>query len=244
MPHGAPDWSNVVKYYQVHRLDDMAELAARLGAIHRWDRRGDVLFYDDFSNGLEHWLTSSPSASDFPKIVTERSEYGGYSVKFQPTDGPARYQNMWKVHAYPQPTPLGFEFSFTTHLYLLYIESYVMLFYPTGKYEFIVRYNRKDLKMEYRDENEVWQTIWSNYELRDDTYLFHHMKLVIDSDKKEYVRLIVDHETADLSDIPGLLTAEVGRESIYWIIRVYAQSGQTATIYVDNCIITMNEPVG
>jgi len=244
MPHGAPDWSDIVKQQQVHRLDDMAELAARLGAIHRWDRRGDVLFFDDFSNGLNHWWTVSEPPSEFPKIITETSEYGGYSVKFQPTDGDSKWQEMWKLLAYPQPTILGFEFSFTTHFYLLYLVTRLNIVYPTVEYGFAFRYNHKDLKMEYCDQNLVWQTIWSDYELRYDKRLFHHMKFVIDSDRNEYIRLIVDHQTADLAGIPGYLVGETGGNYLFWTITVYAQTGQTATIYVDNCIITMNEPVG
>jgi len=244
MPHGAPDWSNIVKQQQIHRLDDMAELAARLGAIHRWDRRGDVLFFDDFSNGLNHWHIDSTPPSEFPKVTIESSEYGGYSIKFQPTDGTENWQGIRQMIAYPYPTSLGFELSFTVHEYLLYLETLIYLYYPTGRYEFYIRYNNKDLKMEYRDSAFEWQTIWSDYKLRAGTHLFHHLKVVIDSKENEYVRLIVDQKTADLAGISGFLSGVVGAPFILWLIRAYAQSGRTATIYVDNCIITMNEPVG
>jgi len=242
MPRGYPDWGRIKKEVGITALGDLGELAVRLGALPRWDRAGDVLFFDDFSQGLDHWLTVSIPVSEYPKITLESSEYGGYSVKFMPSDGGSNWQEIQQVLAYPLATRLGFEFSFTTQVYLLYLETFVFLFYPTGKYEFGIRYNRLDKEMLYRDKDGVWQTIWSNYELRDDPLLFHHLKLVVDSEKNEYVRLFVDQNHADLKGIPGLLAAEVGSESIYILIRAYAQSGKTATIYVDSCVVTMNEP--
>jgi len=55
MPHGAPDDSNVLKIGEDYRLDDLSELAARLGSIVNYRRTGDVYFMEDFSYGLERW---------------------------------------------------------------------------------------------------------------------------------------------------------------------------------------------
>jgi len=54
MPFGAPDFSNVQKISTLHRLDDMAELAVRLGSPYIWDRQGDVIYIDHhiYASGL------------------------------------------------------------------------------------------------------------------------------------------------------------------------------------------------
>jgi len=244
MPHGAPDWSNVVKYYQVHRLDDMAELAARLGAIHRWDRRGDVLFFDDFSNGLNHWIIVSLIPTTEPVITTETAEYGGLSVKFTPSDGADNYHAIWKPIAYPHPSPLGFEFSVALGANILYIDSIVRLHLPTGNYEFIIRYNHQYHEVLYLDETGTWKEIWTDFYFALGYELFHHFKYVIDTEECEYVRLIMDSKQTSLKGIKGYPLVEKEPEYLEWGIKISAQVGETITAYVDNCIITMNEPGG
>ena len=55
MAHGAPDWFGTTPQGMVHRVADLAELAARLGSPDVFDRRGNVLFMDSFENGQNNW---------------------------------------------------------------------------------------------------------------------------------------------------------------------------------------------
>lgn len=57
MPRGMPDWGEYSPQEVVSKLLDNAELAARLGSPVLFDRRGTVIFMDDFNCGVNHWDT-------------------------------------------------------------------------------------------------------------------------------------------------------------------------------------------
>lgn len=53
MAHGLPDWSESAPINTMASMTDMAELAARLGSIDIYDRRGNVILVDDFTGGIQ-----------------------------------------------------------------------------------------------------------------------------------------------------------------------------------------------
>ena len=100
MAHGHPDYGGAAPLATVYTLQDLAELAARLGSIDVFDRRGNVLLLDDFESGIKKWLfggTGSYSAG----WICDRAEHGGFCLSIQ-TEGAAtslvsayRYLEDW-----------------------------------------------------------------------------------------------------------------------------------------------------
>jgi len=48
MPRGHPDYGQAGPTSLIATVPDLGELAARLGSNNTWDRRGFILWYDDF----------------------------------------------------------------------------------------------------------------------------------------------------------------------------------------------------
>ncbi|GAJ17988.1 unnamed protein product, partial [marine sediment metagenome] len=50
--HGRPDWSPNEPKETTYAIPDQGEASIRLGGISPFDRLGDVVWFDNFSNGL------------------------------------------------------------------------------------------------------------------------------------------------------------------------------------------------
>ena len=55
MGHGYPDYGTQGPVSTVHSIQDLGELAVRLGSIVTFDRRGNVLWLDGFDSGIGAW---------------------------------------------------------------------------------------------------------------------------------------------------------------------------------------------
>ncbi len=55
MAHGQPDFGMYSLASTIHKIADMGELGVRLGSIDTFDRRGDIVFLDDFEGGIQKW---------------------------------------------------------------------------------------------------------------------------------------------------------------------------------------------
>ncbi len=76
MARGLPDAGNVVKGHDLYALQDMAELAVRLGSPMSYDRYGSVLLLEDFERGLNAWSKTILGVGGSISLTSDRV-YGG-----------------------------------------------------------------------------------------------------------------------------------------------------------------------
>jgi len=242
MPHGAPDWSNVVKQQQIHRLDDMAELAARLHSIHIWDRRGDVIFLESFENGLARWETRISGAGASIEITTERCDSYGFSLKMIAGSDEDRMAASYHAHPIPDISSFGWEYCFTHHKWLEYMVLEGIQYLLGEAYIYGLRWNPGRKTLQYYDQHMIWRDILTDLELSSDDRLFHHMKLVVNFEEALYERAILDNHTVSLIDkFPTHVTGPWQPAAALWI-RLYSEPGYNAQSYIDSIIYTVNEP--
>ncbi|MDP2107143.1 MAG: hypothetical protein Q8J76_14195, partial [Desulfobulbaceae bacterium] len=74
------------------------------------------------------------------------------------------------------------------------------------------------------------------------TYLFHVAKLDVDLDTLEYVSLIIDGAGYSLAGISGRSAASASQPYFVFAVNVYGPGGTNPVLYVDDMIITQNEP--
>ena len=242
MPHGHPDYGTGAPVSTVYSIQDMAELAARLGSIVTFDRRGNVLLMEDFEGSLAKAAYWQYSAGGDVSVSNLYALHGQFSCKFlAPAGGFASLYYMLPV---PILSPMGVEFCFNR--------------VDDGNLEYI------DLQFNLDDNTNWWYAqlrwlaatgVWRRYTAEefpidlsptvDYVYVnaaFHHVKLVIDYVTKKFVRLIADNLVYDLSAYSlnsGLTDAA---PHIELILNVNAVAGGAAENYIDDIIITQNEP--
>ena len=112
MPHGQRDWSNIGAEELVFAMDDMAELAARLGSPITFNREGNVLFVSTFEHGVAGFGTT-PGGDD-AEIVTSAlwSRTSGYCCKLVAGKTTPYYALIYKTFPYPTLGSYGLELSF------------------------------------------------------------------------------------------------------------------------------------
>ena len=242
MAHGQPDYGMYSAAQTIYGLADMGELAVRLGSPVVHDRRGDVLWFDTFENGIGSW---SPQPSGYQGSVTWDGDYsrkGGFSMKLATSGAAEDVIEAWHLEHFPVLSPFGFEASFQTHVsmstidFAMTVETIPDYFYP------VIRYDYANHKLQYKDSEGEYQDIATDLSLKDSVYVFHVMKLVFDPTTGKYVRLIVNATEYDLSGIAAQ-NLGTGDEYIYQVgISLTARLAVVVISRIDYAILTQNEP--
>jgi len=78
---GAPDDSNVLSTSTFYRLDDMAELAVRLGSPVQYLRSGNIVFCTTFEDGFNRLSYHAPVLGGSVSLVNSLVLTGGAAVE-------------------------------------------------------------------------------------------------------------------------------------------------------------------
>ncbi len=240
MPHGYPDWGGATPVATVYNLQDLAELAARLGSIDTFDRRGNVIAFDDFESGIEQWRRSGAGAYSID-WDSKYAKTGGFSCRITTDSG--WQATISKYIGFPVLSKIGVEFSFSytqnwQYLYLeVLLQDGVSAFY-TG-----IRYNAATKMWQYRATDGSYQDIpGSSFTLSPMVEEFDTVKLVIDFSTGKYSRLLINSQVFDLSALSFYQYAAVLTPVMNVSITVKALPGELAIGNIDDVIVTQNEP--
>lgn len=242
MPHGHPDYGAGAPATTIYTIQDMAELAARLGSIITFDRRGNVIWFDDFENEPRGRYAFGGAAGYSLDWCSERSRNGGFCAKI--TSGPGSPFSGWGTKKLPYPVlgKLGLEASFdldtnASEFFILFDLYDGTIIHRAG-----LRFTPSSGEVAYEDSNAAWVALATSLFYPFSGLLFNTVKLVADFENDLYVRVIVNNQTYDLS-AQGLFTeANGGTAYLHITYMVYGSSGKSAVCYLDDAIVTQNEP--
>lgn len=242
MAHGTPDWAEGAPKKTVYGAIDLAELAARLGSVVTFDRRGDVVWFDDFEQGIGKWIPSHVVAAGEFLIENGVGRNGMFCIKVRAAANATAFTYAQHDGVYHVEGPLGLEFSMATD-----DGSYIMevLWNLRGRSAGLragLRYQLAAGKLWYYNSAGGWTLLDDDLWLYPGTRLFHPMKLVVDSLTRKYKRLIIEQHTYDLENIAAFPRAASTQT---WMEIMLGDVGQAALhqyIWYDDVILTQNEP--
>jgi len=242
----------------VHTLTDIAELAARLKSANTFDRRGNVILLDDFEDTLK-WRTSFPGgAGGVIALSSEAARSGAFSCKMTCPD--IGYALIERYLGYPVLSNMGFEISFTIPAWPDDASLLVFGLVLDDGTDWMVAEVLWDMSdPDHRNHTlsigvpapiiyEEFDKDFYNYYASPylDSPCFHTAKLVVDFVNRRYLRFILDHVTYDLSRYNisiitgGAVSVGVHMSPSFRIENNVA--GTNPFCYVDDAIITQNEP--
>ena len=241
MARGAPDDSNVVKQGAVYRLDDMAELAARLGSIYTYHRFGDVFLQEDFEKGVAKWVITKCGTGSYGSISGDRSLSGNQSFLAHMGAGHNSYVDIMKSLA---PVPLGsVGFCFAFSLGSQFGKMLVCFTVYTGTRTL---WGETDY---YHDPGKI--SIWIDGPTEEDFILtgplantgkmFHILKIGLDTARQKYNYIYLDNQTYTPVDKSLVSWADSTAPRIDINIRCFGVDGDTADCYLDDIVLTQNE---
>lgn len=238
----APDWYKYQPGSERHIIGDLAEQAARLWSPDTYDRRGEVLFMDQFDYGLSNWSQTGENAGDVASIVAGIPYMGGYCAKLLTAgDDP----NLIELHKYISPPVVnkwGFEvaMSFPTDWLTFSIElrrihegvltvGYVGILKSTGVLRIL-------------DENTGFETIADVSKHIAAANIYHKLKIVGDFSTGLYERVIFNQVEYDLTSY----TMDLVSTDDYIYNDLFISFGgvtlETDYCYIGSIIVTANEP--
>jgi hypothetical protein len=242
MVHTLPDYTTKYKLATIFANIDEAELSVRLGSNCIFDRRGNVVFSDSFEQSAIFWTQTISGAGTSIAQDTTTARTGGKSVKF--TLG-AVIGAETLISKYLQSLlekRIGIEAHFSTESTAGTIE--IRLDYTTGTRVYMsgIKYSVADEKIYYYASSGDFLTLATGIKIQHYKYTFIPIKYVIDLVTGKYVRLLFNNDVYDLSTYSLSSGAYVSAEySNPWIL-CHNPSASQKIFYLDDVIITQNEP--
>ena len=243
MAHGHKDYGPGAPTSTVYAVLDMAELAARLGSPHVYDRRGNILFMTNFDGSLSKVMTSAGYGGSVT-ISNEKAHYSHFSAKLVTPATTGQQASIYKLLAYPVLSKMGVEFSWLTTADPQYLNLLFKLLDGARYWDAKIRLNAAADKWEYQDEAGAWAEAGAEaVQGYSSAYgKFNHIKLIVDWVNKEYVELLVNDESFDLSGKGIWNDASVTSPRLYIDIEITTPSNAARTCYLGHFIVTINEP--
>lgn len=223
-----------------------AELAARLWSINTYDRRGNIVFMDNFDEPVIKWNPIEYGGDSSVALSTLYSRVAGNSVKLFVDTGLDFYAAIYKYIPLPIETKLGMEASFTIPTDIDRVGITFGLYTGNELHESGFFYSRTEDKLYLYNVaiGTPIDIVASDVNPFASNFLFHNMKLVIDYNTKKYLRVMFDNKEYDVSDVAYKVTSPH-----HWgtslVIGLWAINNNVGTpvVYVDDAICTQNEPL-
>lgn len=242
MAHGQPDFGMYGQKTTVFALSDMAELAARLGSIVTFDRRGDVVWLDDFLYDMNNW-TLVNSSSETATWVTTESLYSGHSVKLLANTDPTTLVGIIRKNPLPVDTRIGIEFAFLPNANVQRVRLLITLYDGATSYSVDVYITLNAQTITYYDDGGNYVVLASGVKLIQDGTCWHFFKLVLDLETKAHVRLLVDNVEYSMAGLGIKSAASASTPTLEVTVEQVANNAAAGpACYVTNIICTQNEP--
>jgi len=242
MAHGVKPYGRTQAQETIFGMQDMGELAARLKSIDTHDRRGDIVWLDDFESGVDNFHHFITFVADTVTWDTTTARSGAFCAKLHASNNPGSDAAMFRYLAYPALGRMGLEFSFATPHNTQNIVGTMYFDNGVRYYEGSLLYRVGTEDLSVRDAGGVWQLIDGNREIQRDLHAWNTVKLVVDFAALQYVRLIFNEHEYDIAPYaPRDVGASVVPRLQVEIWNSYIVAGAADT-YVDDVIVTQNEP--
>jgi hypothetical protein len=242
MPHGQRDWSNIGADETVHSFNDMAELAVRLGSPVTFNREGNVLFMETWDHGITPWVNTVSGAGAEVIASNGWSKIGPYSCKLVCGSDTGKLAQVNRYWPYPVLGKYGVEVSvgFNVHLSVFKVKLY--LYDGTDLYQYEVWYDQDNSLVKIRTSSGYQNVITDLALAVQGQNTFHIVKLVVDLSIGYYSRVIINETETNLEAYDVASSASATSPQLMAWFEAIGTAGQTGYAYVDDIIITQNEP--
>lgn len=221
-----------------------AELAARLGSIVTFDRRGDVIWMDNFEAVFLNWEHAAVgTGAEIVLSAASRALNGSQSCKMTTADASGSLAAIFKKLRYPVKGKLGFELSFTHSSDISDHVAEIWLYDGSYIHKAGIVYNTGFNALYYHNSAGVATKIADITGMESDDWLFNKLKFVVDFYAEKYMRVIFNETEYSLADIAYQKVVDTTTmPHLYSQFYIRSDVDDNVTVYVDDVIITQNEP--
>lgn len=223
-------------------LADLGELAARLGSIVTYDRRGEVIWLDDISKGVAPYYQTLNGTGSEVYTHNENSLFSGFTMRLVAGSDGGKLANISKDFSPMVLSKIGIEVgvSFPTDFdrFSVIITRYDGSHYHTA----LIQLDEVNDDIEIWKDDGTWEVIQSSISFTTSTTIYKRIKLVADMENLVYTRLLFDDLIFDLSSYG--IRASVSAANPFHRINLSLVGRAANNDYCDvgYVIITDNEP--
>jgi len=242
MAHGHEDWGAFAQVSTIYTVQDMGELAARMGSLALFDRRGNLCLSDDFESTTLKWGSDTLGANSARARSTTSAFMGDASMAL--TAGPDidDYAKIYNSVGWIKAGKLGLEFVYNLPDNNVMLELHLRIHTGSTQLNAKVRYDSYNYLLQYFDQSSTWQTFATAVHVEPETYRYYAIKFVADMVNKVYTRCIFNGIEYDLSAYSIQETAGATAPLLEVFISHHRLLDTTETVYIDNVLLTQNEP--
>ncbi len=242
MAHGFPDYGAAQAKAELYTGVDLAEVAARLGALSRYDRLGDVIFYEDFGGDLGALEVEDSGAGETAVVTADRKVIGSFSCRLTSAGVPGSYIGLLGRFPVPYSVMYGVEIQWTWHANMDH--AYFRADIYTGAYHlaFGIQLDVPTGLNYYLNALGGWTAIPGAIFPYFDDRMFNVAKFTFNIATMRYSRFLIPPRLIDLSACIGFAVADlVTRPHMECSGRIYDNGAAITVSYVDSLIITAND---
>ena len=243
MGHGTPDWWGQAPKSTTYALGDMAELAVRLGGISTFDRRGDVLWEDNFANGAADVTVFEDGTDSLVYPVVGGGFSHGIGLCMVTGSIQGDYAMITKKLFFPALGGLGLEIAFSVPQNVKSIRCGIDVYDGTNVTYYAVRYLHTTGQVQVYTTAGGWETIGTPGIEPEGVECRNMIKLVLDTLAGTYVRARYNSHDYDPSAVPPLVVQDSTKPYIVANVMVTNNVEAAVAVAIDNVIVTQNEPV-
>lgn len=242
MVRGHEDYGEGGQIAIIHPVTDLGEAVARLGSPDVFQRSGNVVFITGFENGLADMVQDPQGTGSAIDLMGDRAYSGGASVRLIGGSDGGRRAILTKRFHTVETNQMGIEVTFSLDADCEYVAISGIVRDGVNKSVYQVFANMTDGEFQYYDSTGTKIAIaafdWGN----DDLDHWHTIKLIFDMVNQKYVRAYYNEEVYELTDITPYQSATADVPRLDFTAWTFSENGKNGVAYVDNFIITINEP--
>jgi len=242
MAHGQPDFGANAPKETIYSLPDLGELAARLGSVMRYNRSGNLLWYDDFRESVSKWTPTYSGGTGSWGISPAKALIGGTSGLLTTPSMSGSLARIETDLVYPVQGKIGFEAAITQESTTSPIDIKIEAGIPPSYSMWVIRYAYETSTLSIFGSDGAYHMLSSSLELSVLHKGFHHFKVIIDLATDRYHSLKIDNSsypvTAYSAYKTGIWPTAMLRVTVE-ITNIHVILPTTA--YIGAAIITQNE---
>lgn len=242
MPRGQPDYGMYASKEVSASISDMGEVAARLGSIVTYDKRGDVIDFDNFEEPVIRWGIDPAFAGGYGRHVSDNVRSGSQAIRLHTPNVDSTYVSFYKTFGGHSSTSMGAEISFSNLSWTTMLRLFMNG--ETGAYFWSAeaRFDNSTGKLYIVDEGDDPVEIADIGQINLTDYLWQTMKLVLSPLTGYYKRLLFNQSEYDISDKQFVHTPSTQIPVTYVDFWLQNVNGVGGDVRLDDFVFTEAEP--
>ena len=249
MPRGGPDWGVITGPAPTGGDIAIAELAVRTGALPSIDRLGQVVFVNGFEGNLAPFETGLGGTGAAAALSAARARNGSNSLLLTGGSDGDRRADFTRRMPLAVVSRLGVELSFILpgtidywYLQLIHFDGANANTYAVAWDDANDRLMRLSSDSTFPLPLTSFTSFATGINLFAAASMWHDAKLVLDLITGRYVRFRLNNVTYDLSAFSAVVAVNAALPRLEWFFLLRSRSTFNDQIYVDDFILTQNEP--